>query len=903
MSQETPPSGLRPPSSLQGEGPRDVNFYPLNSTMTLLLFISCLVLFCPALAMAEGEAQADDMIKVGIGEVKKVPFDGLNPFIADEEVAVIKEVSAMAVYIEGKLGGTTTLFYWQEGVLTSKPIEVTIPETFNSLLTTPQFIANRPYFLYFFSNSSSFRQNTFYENASYTHNLNTLFPFSSGATVKTFGGFSHLSTGEKRLPPAGFIYQGRSVKLDLGQTSASLSQLLNRFTGYSLVGSKFEYKLPIRAKASHQIATFAGSVPPTDYFDATFNDQKLYGAHYSMMRSREDSLFADFINANFVSYGLENASSLRYAGVADGSLHISKNLSLGAGYAQDQGGFVTAFNPRLETGTGLTEAKYDFIKHGMQEFGDDVELEDTHEYAISSQYMLKDKATLVGGNISQEIVLPTATSTASKSNTLTGGLSWSRRLSFKKGYGVNYQFTRAVEDAEMTLRNSLGTSLSQPVSKSSYLFHNIGYSRSDVTQSTNAITVLSSFNTETERLRYSSILSTYLSRGSFDNESLSLSSIVEWNLKQAIISGNATYQKSSFRDGNHQVILAPAINYQPTTVDLFALNGGISFLVNAATQTTGSLGLQYQRLFGPGVVSDSLIKRLFKGGQKAAVEGDVFFDKNYNTILDENDMPLANIAVVLDGKKAAVTDDKGHYVFKKVKAGEHRLSLDNVALARREDINTQGLENVTDQTFASSGIYPTILPIPLRYKGAKLFYRFILDVNDNRTVDDDDRFVQIKKIWLQAPDGERREFSTVTRGSMIRGLKPGTHKVWIDFLDIPETVESLSPLTQSVTIKEYEEQELTYVFKPIRFLRGQIKTKTQPLPRGLKVRLGNLVSTVDSKGYYWLKNLKPGDFDLKLEGLPQKLCMEKDIQSKLSVPAESFLGAQDIFLTEECERP
>jgi hypothetical protein len=60
----------------------------------------------------------------------------------------------------------------------------------------------------------------------------------------------------------------------------------------------------------------------------------------------------------------------------------------------------------------------------------------------------------------------------------------------------------------------------------------------------------------------------------------------------------------------------------------------------------------------------------------------VFLDANANGLADANEVGVANVTVVLDGKFTARTDAQGRYEFAFVGAGEHTVSLitDNLPL-------------------------------------------------------------------------------------------------------------------------------------------------------------------------------------------------------------------------------
>lgn len=78
------------------------------------------------------------------------------------------------------------------------------------------------------------------------------------------------------------------------------------------------------------------------------------------------------------------------------------------------------------------------------------------------------------------------------------------------------------------------------------------------------------------------------------------------------------------------------------------------------------------------------------GSASGSLSGSLFLDENENGRRDANELPAANVTVLLDGRFSVRTDSQGRYVFERVSAGAHRVTLvpDNLPLpwsfAKRE---------------------------------------------------------------------------------------------------------------------------------------------------------------------------------------------------------------------------
>ncbi len=60
----------------------------------------------------------------------------------------------------------------------------------------------------------------------------------------------------------------------------------------------------------------------------------------------------------------------------------------------------------------------------------------------------------------------------------------------------------------------------------------------------------------------------------------------------------------------------------------------------------------------------------------STIKGEVYFDKNGNGIYDKYDKPLDSVKIILDNDNYTFTNKKGHFTFKFVPRGHHKIRLD-----------------------------------------------------------------------------------------------------------------------------------------------------------------------------------------------------------------------------------
>lgn len=852
----------------------------------------------PSLAVDEKH----EKISISVGESRRVLILGANPFPADADIiSVREEVPGQEVLISGLRAGTTQLYYWQDGALQYKTVEVVLAPLFLSTTLQPRFRGGRPYFLYTFNNGSSFSDQGFFETPFFAHGLVSTTPTQSGRVV-AYSQFSHTEQ-ENTLPVAGLNVQNPNYDFDIGYTSGSTSQFLTSFLGPALLGSRWHFNLTRNDPHQHDLNFFGGMAPPANLLDFSVGKQS-YGGSYIYTHQRSTTTQPDFANFSVFTYQPIDSDSFNVAGVVESDVHFNKSFSLKGGYGQSSGGgSELRLRPFYENDQGVTQLSYSFQQHGLQPIMLNALTSDSHSTFLSSSQLLKNQRTFIQGNLYQSSSLPKTVAGTNSSHFVGGGAGIQHQFGQKQSVGFNYGTFTAVSGGAYTLGHSLGGGFSYGVGPAAFFQHDLNYARTDWRVQSNAIALSNSFGIESDWVRYRVNVGSALNHtSSSTTQSLSFSNSADFNVTNGILRTGLAYQIADLRGDNHILLFVPSFIYSLTTTQSLTMSGALAYVPKMSESFSGSLNLQYQRYLGPGVESDPLWKRLLGQGNRSTVSGHVFIDTNYNSYLDPNDTPLPGIQVTLDSKRQVLTNAKGHYEFTRVKAGDHTMSIDEKALAKSAAL-TETPEVIGKQSFSTESYQPTKLPIPVTFKRATIRVQFLADLNDNRQSDSEDRILSVSKGYLLSPTGEMRNFTTYYHGGgLLGGVEKGVNTVGVDFLDLPEDLVLIGADKQKINVTKYEEYAITFLFSPTRSIRGQIRTRDgSPMPRRLKVTLGQSSSLPDAKGYYWLKDLKPGQSNLQIHGLPKNYCLVMPLPNPLTVPREPLFLPIDIEITKECK--
>lgn len=869
--------------------------------LSLFVLFSCTIK--NSWSQTEPHTAKSTKVTIYVGETKRLPLDGLSPFIVDDKLLTLKELPpGQNIELTGIAPGTTQVHYWKEGLLQYFVVEVLISPVFGgSNLLTPTYRGRLPYFVYSLQNNSTFDQNGFYQSPAYGHSLIGTLPLSRGY-LTSYTSFTHQSES-RRLPTAGLIYQSQNLSLNMGPAGGQLSTLLSNFSSASVYGSSLALNWGGQADQSllQNMTFFGGVSPQSNLLDFSVGAQT-YGVNYSIQHQNPEQFSPNFANASFVTYQPQADDTFTVGGVMEGNLNLSDGISIGGGYAKGaNGGYEALVNPVIKTPRSLTNFTYTYVEHGLRAPTNTTPVtSDQYTANFSTAHSLANQNTNLHGGLFYNKDIPRLSTTSLESTGVGGTIGMSKQFSFQKYYGLNYATFHSTSGGNDILVSSLSTSLSHPVTRTSSLAHSISYVRSDLYNASQGAVLSHLFSFEKNAFRSQSSVSANLTRGQSSQESVVFNQSLEMALLKASFITNFAYQKAVLRDGNHFFILNPFINYPLTNNQSFSFGGALALSEGSSSTMNGSLSLTYQRYLGPGIEPDPLWKRLLGKRRKSTVEGNVFLDNNYNSFLDRPDKGIAKVRLHLDNRRQVLTDEKGFYRFTNVKAGEHILILDTTSL--KLDPKP---EVPLKQTFTTDGSQSTILPVPLTFKRATLQVRFVLDTNNNGKIDLSDDHLLISRGFLKSEAGETSWFSTKFQGSALaKGIEIGRHVVGWDSMDLPENVEPIGPSEQKIQVTEYKEYPVTFFFRPIRSVRGQIvMAEEKPLPRGLIMQLGSATSHIDEQGYYWLKDLTPGNFEMKLKNLSQTYCaIDQQFPIPIQVHYGIFTHTLDIHLTTQCDK-
>lgn len=841
----------------------------------------------------------DNKITITIGERAIVPIEGSSPFAGDDSLLRVEELAPGRIALTGLQGGNTQLMIWQEGNLQSYLVEITLPNRLSTFHIGPQLLGDKLYAIYNFQNSSSFTKDQFFQSPTYAHALMTQTPFLRGY-LQPFARYQNGSGGDG-LTDAHIMYQDGHHRFTFGEAGTSLAQMSAQgFSSGNYFGSELQFfNTPRMGKFLRTFTLFGGVEQPANLLDLKVRHQ-IYGSNFRLTRQYKQSLFPDFFNLSITGYQPQNINPFKYGGVLETQFHIKEKVTIGMGGSRAPGGYAAGLQNAWERPHGLSRAQFNFTQHGFQAPSSTPVQNDQYSYRLENFQHLKDRTTLLTAALSHDIAIAQGNPTTPVTNVIFTQLGVRRQISFQNFLAVTYQLGRSLAFGQTTYTNSLGMGVAHRLRKLSYITHTLSFNRSDGSSAQNQVTSTSRLTTENARVRSDLTLNGTVTRGNPNEESIDLTENLLVNLRKGTIGVAATYNKATLRDGIHQWTVSPSLLYQLTSTHFLTLIGSSSLLVGVGNQFNGSLSLQYQHYFGPGVKPDGIIRHLVRGGEKAPVMGDLFLDTNYDDVKDNEDIPFAGVEILLDGNRKALTDATGHFVFPRVKAGSHTITLSPETLQREEPLTTR--DKVGFQTDGHGERY---IPLPVSRPRATILVQPLIDSNGNGIADDTDLTMGLQKVHYIPPSGEPRWIRTRgTMGIMVRGVELGQATIAIDPLDVPETLILIGPARRSVRVAAYEEYGVSYLFRPIRLVRGRIVVRDGKGPlRGLRVVMGTYSSSVDTEGYYMIDDIRPGQYTLELRGIPKGYCHAAPEKNALTIPEQPVVIEMPLELTTTCPTP
>lgn len=873
----------------------------LRHRVFLFSFIFSILILFPSLVGAQTETAS--AIELYIGDIKTLDFVGETAFVENEDIIHLTKETSGQITITAYAAGSTQIIYWLNDAIKYLPVTVLLPTIRETSSIGPTFRQGRFYLIYDIQHSFGFNQDNFFSSPFNFHTLTGYTPFFGNSSLRTFVDYAHEGADFKEgvINQALIHFNAGSTELLMGSVSPQLSSVTSPLSSAGLLGGLLKFKLS-EGTTSQNLEFYGGISEPENYREIGMDDQ-LYGMHYTLYHYNQDTRYPNYMDINFFGYEPFEADDITLGGSLGSNLNISRHLSSKSSYVHGEDGFAFDINPLYYSDLTQIEGQYTYVNAGFQGYQTELQESDEHQAELSIQQLLKDNITTLQLSTGYELVLPKiAGSEDIKSQAMTSQLQAIRQLSYKKNYGLTHSIGYTESETETALSNSTVAAWTHPLSNLTYMDHSLGYSRGDLADGFNSITVANSFNLETTKLSYNAILDYIFLRGNSDVNALSLNQTATFSLERGTLGGSLSYTIPELSEFSEQTVsLATTLNYYLTSVDYITVTDSLSYLVSAHSSISGGIGLAYKRYLGPGVNSDSIFKNIFSGVGQSEIEGHVFIDKNYNNYLDEGDQPVEGVQVRIDKKYKTVTNEKGFFVFKKVKKGDHKLMLDSDTIDADQEISV-----INKIAFTSGATKKTSFPIPIHIKKASIRVLFVIDRNNNQQYDEEDEILGLPYFMVTSLKGETRKVYTGRGNSGIaQGLELGSYNIHYDPMELPEGFQALSTYNKQVSItKKNQEMEISFFFKPNRYIKGQIVPDGEgKLPAGLVVRFGEKKSQVDSEGYYSVSDIPLGNQIFEIQNLPQGYCLEPSPPKHVNVVGNAFSMEQHYKLTQNCSDP
>lgn len=870
----------------------------MKPLLTCSLTAMLLLLTCQGYAEAPSEVQT---LPIQVGQKWDYTTVADLVFAADDTVATVEKTSLGHVTITGVRAGTTQIIFSDNGQLKHINVVVSTLPSAQVQLLTPQFKPRYPFLLYEFNNSSSYTKDEFYKTPSYANNFTIESPFGIGHLRANLV-YQMPYNQENTFSNGTLSIQYRTVDLLFGALDSSIGRLLNpvlsSVPGY---GPRLRIYNPFinKDQMAENLNVFTGVNTQTNLSHPDMS-QKKSGFNYEFSKTRFNSLFKDFFNTAFVAFQPPGSTKYDYNAVLESAYHVHRYFQLGLGGYLGTGGGGSLFQPIFETPNSLTRGNYRFVTHGLTQVGGSVYTNTEHNVSLSTQVLLKDRVTYLTGLFGHVLSLDPGQpglSSQPTSMTNTGQLGFTRQFSISRKYSASYSISNVDSGTTTTMVNNLTGLWAHPVTRISYFQHTLSLVQSNSTTLplNRQVQLTDLYQIENAKMRHMIQLNTTYTNTPTNNQlGFNLSGNFSFFLKATNLQFLATYTRSDLEKNVNLIQLGPILLYQPTTTQLIQLSTNMTNTLGGPSDgnITGTFNILYRTYLGPGVVRDSLLKKIFSGGGRQSVGGRVFLDVNYSGRFEDGDIMLEGTTIVLDGKSKTITGPQGQFSLSGIKPGAHTIVV--------EPNPIQGVNTAFSYTFFVSDTGSKVFNVPVTTAKGIITVRTFVDINDNRTVDDSDIGAAVSKVTLSLPDGSTRAQDASNGGAIFNGVDYGNFTVTINPIDTMEGLEAISTLTQKVHVAEYKEYIVNYLFKPSRSLRGRVKTDDgRPLPGRLVVKLGNVAASADNEGYYWLKTLPEGMFDLSISNLPSGYCVVGGNQIPVQI-ISPFAGYRDLIVTQKC---
>lgn len=862
--------------------------------LILQIIFLCLALSAPLWADT-GDTKP---IEVQVGQ--RIDYSTTAPlvFSADDTVLSVTRKNDTQVSLTGLTSGTTQVVFSDNGQLNYITVKVSTMLSASSLLLTPEFKPKYPFLLYQFNNSSNFTRDTFFQNPSYTNNATLDSPFIGHSRMRVSGTYIQNPGAPGIISDGTLAIIGGRVDFLMGSLDAAIGRqpgaLISSVPGF---GPRLRFINPFirNSPASEMLSFFAGIQPQTN-LEHIQDGQRKAGFNYSISRGVNNSIFQDFFNVGFVAYQPPAAVAYHYNGVLEGTRHFGKKVQLGGGAYYSNKSYGLLVTSIYQTNNNLSTINLRFVRQGLEQVNGVIALSDQHNYALTTKKIFKDRITTLDSNISHQITNSSVDGATPSSHTSNLQLNMNRQYTVSRRYGGNIGFNRTRSGGVDSYSNTVSGNYAHPFTKHSYFEHSLAGNHSYIgsTPSSRQIQLTNQLQYENLNARHQLGLTTNYADLPNSLLGITLNGITSFFFRGGTFQFSSSYTKVNILNDIHQVQFGPSLLFQPTSTQLISLNSSANYVNTPPTDSFGgSFQITYRRYMGPGVVHDSLFKRVFKISPKVRISGRVFTDTNYNGQFGQGDIGLENVPLTIDGKQKTITGPGGVFTMANITPGQHTIVVE-----------TSPIQNINKPVQFPVYVSPTMakreIPLPVQEPKATVTVRTLLDSNDNSTSDNDDPVTSILRVDLIQGE-QTRTASALEGGTIFNGVDIGTATVVISPVDIDGALESISPMSQTVTVDDYKEYVVNFLFKAIRGIRGRVivegNDKVHPK---VTIKMGGASATPDKEGYYWLEDLKEGVFDLIATNIPRGYCVVggNNISVQIFSP---FSGQKDIVLTTQCD--
>jgi hypothetical protein len=278
---------------------------------------------------------------------------------------------------------------------------------------------------------------------------------------------------------------------------------------------------------------------------------------------------------------------------------------------------------------------------------------------------------------------------------------------------------------------------------------------------------------------------------------------------------------------------------------------------------------------------------------RGRIDGQVFFDRNLDGVVDDGEAGVEGLLVTLDGTETAHTDASGKFGFRGVLVGPHQVTVTTdgwfPSMSNRIDVE------VEPQRTAS-------VVFPVTPNGV-IEVRSFLDLDDDSTFTEADRLMPPSRITVTRVDDTMVSHGRLLGDHVEVGHLPaGEYVVTLDPIDL---LPGLTPIDngREVTLEADERIRLDFPLLAERAVGGtvyaderadgRLTTRDPPAANVLVNLSPDRVTRTDAEGRFLFRRVGPGEHDLRIEGAePVRIFLgempEDVLYLEFLVPVESL---------------